>query len=145
VTVLIKDGEHRCDASCYEAKSPASECQCACGGENHGIGRERAIERYPEKFATSGDLFGEAGKVESDAVSPEGRKAPVETEAAGASPEVFSLKSEWEKAGSENTRGKRRVRHRRFLFRDVEPGEDTNTLLLPGILAGEDEAETSEG
>ena len=45
----------RCDAKCYEATSP--DCDCICGGANHGAGLDRAqantaamceewIERY---------------------------------------------------------------------------------------------------
>lgn len=32
----------RCDAKCHEAKSPL--CDCICGGANHGVGHERAVE-----------------------------------------------------------------------------------------------------
>ncbi|MDB5910628.1 MAG: hypothetical protein JWP34_4742 [Massilia sp.] len=32
----------RCDAHCYNAKE--KECDCICGGANHGAGLERAIE-----------------------------------------------------------------------------------------------------
>jgi hypothetical protein len=32
----------RCDAKCYDAKSPA--CDCICRGRNHGAGIERASE-----------------------------------------------------------------------------------------------------
>jgi len=48
VTTLIEvrggDGEliGRCDARCYEATTP--DCDCVCGGMNHGAGRSRAIE-----------------------------------------------------------------------------------------------------
>ncbi len=30
----------RCDSRCYEAKEP--ECNCICGGANHGKGKEQA-------------------------------------------------------------------------------------------------------
>jgi hypothetical protein len=36
----------RCDAKCYDAKKP--ECDCICGGKNHGIGRNKAIENTGE-------------------------------------------------------------------------------------------------
>lgn len=32
----------RCDANCYEARHP--ECDCVCGGMNHGAGLDRAID-----------------------------------------------------------------------------------------------------
>jgi hypothetical protein len=32
----------RCDSKCYNAKE--SGCICICGGINHGVGLERAIE-----------------------------------------------------------------------------------------------------
>jgi len=32
----------RCDARCYNARHP--DCDCICGGANHGVGREQAIE-----------------------------------------------------------------------------------------------------
>lgn len=31
----------RCDARCYDAQS--AECDCICGGRNHGAGRNQAI------------------------------------------------------------------------------------------------------
>lgn len=36
----------RCDARCHEAVSP--ECDCCCGGRNHGRGLERAIAQTRE-------------------------------------------------------------------------------------------------
>jgi len=32
----------RCDAKCYEAT--CTVCECVCGGRNHGMGREKAID-----------------------------------------------------------------------------------------------------
>jgi hypothetical protein len=32
----------RCDAKCYEASSP--DCDCVCGGMNHGGGQQKAID-----------------------------------------------------------------------------------------------------
>jgi len=32
----------RCDARCYNAQHPS--CDCVCGGRNHGVGLERALE-----------------------------------------------------------------------------------------------------
>ena len=36
----------RCDAKCYNAWGP--ECHCICGGGNHGIGRQAAIDNTRE-------------------------------------------------------------------------------------------------
>lgn len=36
----------RCDAKCYEATSP--DCDCICGGINHGAGRNQAIANTAE-------------------------------------------------------------------------------------------------
>ncbi len=32
----------RCDARCYNARTP--ECECVCGGINHGVGLEKAVD-----------------------------------------------------------------------------------------------------
>jgi len=34
------EGERRCDARCYNAEGP--DCDCCCGGANHGIGLKQA-------------------------------------------------------------------------------------------------------
>jgi hypothetical protein len=36
----------RCDARCYEAAEP--ECDCICGGRNHGAGQESAVDNTRE-------------------------------------------------------------------------------------------------
>lgn len=36
----------RCDAKCYDATHP--DCDCICGGLNHGAGRKRAAENTRE-------------------------------------------------------------------------------------------------
>ena len=36
----------RCDAKCYNAQHP--ECECICGGANHGVGLARALENTRE-------------------------------------------------------------------------------------------------
>lgn len=38
----------RCDAKCYEAEHP--NCDCICGGANHGAGLKQAMENT-EKYA----------------------------------------------------------------------------------------------
>lgn len=32
----------RCDARCYDATSP--DCDCVCGGKNHGVGLQQAAQ-----------------------------------------------------------------------------------------------------
>ena len=50
MTTLIQtvdgSGSHRCDARCYNATGP--DCDCVCGGMNHGAGEERATENTRE-------------------------------------------------------------------------------------------------
>lgn len=53
--------EGRCDARCYNAKHP--ECTCICGGRNHGVGIEKALENtremaesWIEEYALTHDL-----------------------------------------------------------------------------------------
>jgi predicted RNase H-like HicB family nuclease len=51
VTTLISyqssgGDQGRCDAKCYDAQHP--DCDCICGGRNHGAGREQAIENTRE-------------------------------------------------------------------------------------------------
>jgi len=36
----------RCDAKCYNAEHP--DCQCICGGANHGVGLAKAVENTEE-------------------------------------------------------------------------------------------------
>jgi hypothetical protein len=44
MTVLLVDTEslRRCDESCYDAKH--THCDCICGGENHRLGLEKAVQ-----------------------------------------------------------------------------------------------------
>lgn len=39
----------RCDAKCYDATGP--DCDCICGGRNHGKGLEPAVDNARECFA----------------------------------------------------------------------------------------------
>jgi len=49
IEVRGKGGEliGRCDARCYNAKEP--HCECICGGRNHGVGLQKAIEQAREQ------------------------------------------------------------------------------------------------
>ncbi len=38
--------EGRCDARCYDAMH--DDCECICGGLNHGVGYKRAVENVVE-------------------------------------------------------------------------------------------------
>lgn len=40
--------EGRCDGRCWGATSPPSACTCICGGINHGVGRQQAVENTAE-------------------------------------------------------------------------------------------------
>lgn len=41
IAVYNSEGcQGRCDARCYEASTP--DCDCICGGRNHGAGLQRA-------------------------------------------------------------------------------------------------------
>jgi len=45
VLITVTDGNDRktsCDSRCHNAVS--LQCRCCCGGMNHGVGREQAIE-----------------------------------------------------------------------------------------------------
>lgn len=42
LSVGNSDGSRNCDASCYNATGP--KCECVCGGSNHGVGLQKAIE-----------------------------------------------------------------------------------------------------
>lgn len=37
----------RCDAKCYDAQS--AECDCICGGANHGTGLDKAVENTRDR------------------------------------------------------------------------------------------------
>jgi predicted RNase H-like HicB family nuclease len=51
LAVYTSDGlVGRCDAKCYEAVQP--DCDCICGGYNHGKGRETAIENTRQQVQT---------------------------------------------------------------------------------------------
>ena len=39
-------GQGRCNAKCYEAHE--EECDCICGGRNHGVGQEQALDNMRE-------------------------------------------------------------------------------------------------
>jgi hypothetical protein len=36
----------RCDARCYDADEP--DCECICGGRNHGAGQQQALDNTRE-------------------------------------------------------------------------------------------------
>lgn len=62
MTAGNSEGTRRCDATCHDAKG--SKCECICGGRNHGVGFERAMEntvKYGkavlEELAEGGDKF----------------------------------------------------------------------------------------
>lgn len=44
----------RCDAKCYDAKEPG--CDCICGGLNHGVGLQVALDNTAELVDPTGEL-----------------------------------------------------------------------------------------
>jgi hypothetical protein len=50
MATLISQGDNntqrRCDAKCYDAKSP--DCDCCCKGLNHGVGLKQAQSNTAE-------------------------------------------------------------------------------------------------
>ena len=51
IAVYNSDGcVGRCDAKCYNAEGP--ECDCICGGRNHGAGKQKAVENTREYVDT---------------------------------------------------------------------------------------------
>ena len=62
ISVYNSDGlVGRCDAKCYGAKEP--DCQCVCGGANHGAGVKQATantqamaERWIEEYSKANNL-----------------------------------------------------------------------------------------
>lgn len=40
--------QRRCDANCYNAKTP--KCDCVCGGANHGKGLVQALRGQAQRF-----------------------------------------------------------------------------------------------
>ncbi len=48
MTALIRQGNRKCDATCYNARAP--KCCCICGGKNHGVGRDKAVDNNRRLF-----------------------------------------------------------------------------------------------
>lgn len=53
----------RCDAKCYMATGP--ECDCICGGKNHGAGLEKAVENTRELAESWLERYTKEKKLES--------------------------------------------------------------------------------
>lgn len=41
LAVCNSEGCRHCDAKCYNAKQ--EDCECVCGGRNHGVGKKQAM------------------------------------------------------------------------------------------------------
>jgi hypothetical protein len=52
----------RCDAKCYDAK--AQKCTCCCGGKNHAVGFQQAVDNVKEQFGPVVDVMLEFGGME---------------------------------------------------------------------------------
>lgn len=48
ITYGNSETQRRCDAHCHDATTPACECECICGGANHGVGLAQAQENTRE-------------------------------------------------------------------------------------------------
>jgi|GEM_PF-922142 hypothetical protein len=57
----------RCDAKCYDAKE--SECDCICGGRNHGAGRDKAIENTRVLAEQMIDEYAQVHGIEADTLN----------------------------------------------------------------------------
>lgn len=47
--ITVHNGDHitgQCDAKCYDATGP--DCNCICGGKNHGAGKAQATQNTIE-------------------------------------------------------------------------------------------------
>jgi hypothetical protein len=72
ISVYNSDGcVGRCDAHCYEAKTP--HCHCICGGKNHGAGLKKAqdntreyCEQWIETYCKSHKIEDGQGEVNPD-------------------------------------------------------------------------------
>ena len=56
ITVCSSDGcEGLCDTRCHDAVTP--ECDCVCGGLNHGVVFEQAVEKKRALFEQMAQSF----------------------------------------------------------------------------------------
>lgn len=59
MTLGNSEGERRCDARCYNAKS--AKCTCICGGMNHGKGESVAAALTEDHALTLLERWRDAG------------------------------------------------------------------------------------
>lgn len=57
-------GAGRCDAKCYDAQGP--ECDCVCGGMNHGAGKNGATDNTRDLAQKQIDEIAERGGFVAD-------------------------------------------------------------------------------
>ena len=57
ITVGNSEGSRHCDARCYDAKGP--DCECVCGGKNHGKGLQAASKNTRDMIAEWSEAEGE--------------------------------------------------------------------------------------
>jgi hypothetical protein len=62
--------QRRCDARCYGARTP--RCTCICGGRNHGVGLERALQQTQALF-----LLPSVARQQRDEIKTERDGAPL--------------------------------------------------------------------
>jgi hypothetical protein len=52
MTTALSSNHRRCDAKCHNAEG--SECNCICGGRNHGVGFTQAVANNREFLEAEG-------------------------------------------------------------------------------------------
>lgn len=56
LSVGDKYGYRSCDGKCFDAQEP--ECDCVCGGKNHGIGFKQALKFTIERKPLYDKMYG---------------------------------------------------------------------------------------
>lgn len=65
MTILVSTDGRRCDEACYNAKRLG--CHCICGGRNHGLGLQHALENQREyQDAINASADGEMDEIEHE-------------------------------------------------------------------------------
>ena len=59
MATLLRKGRRRCCAQCYNAKG--DNCKCICGGKNHKVGLEQAVENVHEMLGRHDESDPEPG------------------------------------------------------------------------------------
>jgi predicted RNase H-like HicB family nuclease len=77
IAVYTSDGcVGRCDARCYGAKHP--DCNCICGGKNHGAGLQQAMDNTREMVEGWIEDYAEKNDVKLDLAEVLGKLSPAD-------------------------------------------------------------------